>query len=1503
VTSSLQWADGIAIIGISARFPKSRNVDEYWRNIARGERLIGTLDDQQLREAGIDDTLFTSPTYVREGTKLDDAECFDAKFFGYSRREAEITDPQQRVFLECAWEALEDSGNTAEAGRIGVYASIGMNSYLLSQIANNPEVVAAAGGYQLMLGNDKDYLATRVAYKMNLSGPAIVIQSACSSSLAAVHFACRSILTGECDMALAGGVSIPFPQATGYQYIPGMILSPDGFCRPFDSRAHGTVPGCGSGVVVLKALTQALRDGDNIYAVIRGSACNNDGSAKIGYTAPGVEGQARAIELAQQAAGANPRSIAYVETHGTGTELGDPIEIAALTEAFRRGTADRGFCAIGSVKANMGHADTAAGVAGLIKCALSIQRGVIPPSPYFAKPNPALELESSPFYINSTAQQWPVGREKWAGVSSFGIGGTNVHVCLSEAPVVAEAPREKRDSILVISARTEAALERASENLAAHMESHSELAMQDVAYTLQTGRKAFDFRRAIVSRDALGAAAALRDKALSSRLLAAERAPKVVFLFPGQGEQFPAMANALYAKDENFRDTLDRGARQIESEFGLDLLSVICADKSSESARQLRETRFVQPALFLLEFALAKKWKELGVHPTAMIGHSLGELVAATIGGVFSFEEGLRLAAERGRLMGETPAGAMLAVPLTEEDLQLRLDGDLWIAAVNGPKVSVAAGTPGAVDKLEQELTRDGMRTVRLSSQHAFHTPMMAEAAQRFAEIVSKTVRREPSVPWLSNVTGTWITSADAVSPEYWAQQILRCARLSDSVLQIRRERQVFLEVGPGETLLGLVRQQISTTVGAGSIGSRHRVNDDHHSFLEAVGRLWQTGVEIDWKALHKGEHPRRVALPTYPFEREKFWVSAPQNASTQTARGREADGAISNLGKRADIGSWFYAPTWQRTPPPTFTDAPQQSLSARCWLVLLDQADGLGEKVARRLEQTGATVVRVKAGKSFAFESDCFSVGPTCAKDFEQLFDQLTARGILPTGLVNLWSMTSGSSAYEGLLHLVHAATSKRIRLQQVEIIASQLEQVSDEEIEPERSLICGLALLVPVEFVGVKCRVIDVQQNVGALDRIAAQLTDEFRVPLNNVVVAYRGAYRWVKGWEPVSLPSPEKDPLRMDGVYLITGGVGGIGFTLACHLARSYRARLILTARTPLPPRENWDEWLATHGSEDVLSRRIRRVLELEHTGAEVMVVAADVADREAMLEVLSQAEARFGTVNGVIHTAGTPGAGLISSQDRAFLAEAWRPKVEGTLVLASLFQSHKLDFFFLCSSISSVSATIGLSAYGSANSFLDHFAIWCREHYGLPALAVNFHAWQGVGMVEEIVSLPGYEQLKQARLEKAIRPDEGVEVFRRVLQWPGAQIVASPIEFREEFAAYNEQIAEIMEESADQDESSIGNDEADLLEVLAIWTEVLAVKDITASDNFFELGGHSLIGTMVLSRVRDRFEVVLTLRDLFEAATPRKFVERIRAAQSAVIPLETVPASEDREEFEL
>ncbi|MET0547021.1 MAG: amino acid adenylation domain-containing protein [Caulobacterales bacterium] len=892
--------DAIAIVGMAGRFPGAENLNAFWRNLLDKTVSISRLGLSEL-EDNFDVETRSQSNFVAARPILEDADKFDAEFFGVYAREAELMDPQHRIFLEIAWEALESAGIIPERykGEIGVFAGASMPTYFLNNVCADRNAIASftsdyqIGGLPTLLGALPDALATRVAYKLNLRGPALTVQSACSTSLLAVAQACQSLMLYQCDAALAGGVSITFPQKRGYLYQEGGIASRDGACRPFDAEASGTVFGSGAGVVLLKRLEDAIADGDPIFAVIRGTAVNNDGSAKVGFTAPSAEGQARVIQAAHGAASVDAASIGYVELHGTATPLGDPIEFEGLKRAFGDCNGARNFCVLGSAKANVGHLDAAAGVTGLIKTALSLHHEKIPAMTEFKSPNPNIDLDKSPFRISTDATPWPRGRSpRRAGVSSFGVGGTNVHVVLEEAPARAAHPaQDKTPLIFPISARTETAVLAAAARLKTSVEQDLALQLDATARTLQEGRRDFDVRATIVAADreeALTKLNSLDAKAL--KRIPAKR-PHVVFMFPGQGAQYPGMGSALYKSEPVFRDVIDRGANELARILQRDIRDLLYRKTSADEneSHEIRSTVFAQPALFLTQYALAKLWMSRGVQPDSMIGHSVGELVAATLAGVMSFEEAVSFVAARASFMQAAPGGAMLAVRTSESALKALLDEGLDIAAINAPSLCVVAGDFPRIAAFERALNQRDIQHRRLHTSHAFHSSMMDDVVAALAIHANGMKLHAPNIPFVSCVTGDWATQDLLTSKSYWTLHCREPVRFADALARLVADtRPVLLEVGPGRTLSTFAMQGLSKAsydCVIASLPEFSNASDEDRVFAEATARLWTSGAPVRWPA---SSAPRLSSLPTYPFERRSYWIEAPKTSSSAAAKSPE---------------------------------------------------------------------------------------------------------------------------------------------------------------------------------------------------------------------------------------------------------------------------------------------------------------------------------------------------------------------------------------------------------------------------------------------------------------------------------------------------------------------------------------------------------------------------------------------------------------------------------------
>ncbi len=1496
--------DGIAIIGMAGRFPGARNVEQFWQNLRDGVESISFFTDEELAEAGVDLAFLNAPNYVKAGAVLEDIDLFDASFFGFNPREAELTDPQHRFFLECAWEALESAGYDSERydGAIGVYAGVGMNNYLLN-LYTNRAMMGAVAPVQVTIGNDKDHLPTRVSYKMNLRGPSLGVQTACSTSLVAVHLACQSLHGYQCDMALAGGVSIS-PQKSGYFYQEGGIFSPDGHCRAFDAQAQGTVGGSGVGVVVLKRLSDALADGDRIQAVIRGSAINNDGAVKVGYTAPSVKGQVEVITMAQDLADVDARSISYIETHGTGTLLGDPIEFEALNQAFRASTEEKGFCAIGSVKTNVGHLDTAAGVTGLIKTVLALQHKQLPPSLHYTGPNPQIDFPNSAFYVNTTLTEWKNGSHpRRAAVSSFGIGGTNAHLVVEEAPPVEVVDRSRRPQLLLLSAKTDSALEQTTTNLMEHLKRDTDVNLADVAYTLQVGRRGFSHRKSIVCNDVDNALMGLSGQSADGVATGTwEGGPRpVALMFPGQGTQYVNMGLGLYEVEPKFREVIDECAEAFQPHLGIDLRELLYprAHEREEAQQKLDQTAFAQPALFSIEYALAQMWIKWGGEPQAMMGHSLGEYVAACLSGVFSLNEAMRLIAVRGRLMQQCNAGAMLVVPLGESEVKgLLANKGLAIAAVNGPKQCVVSGSSAEVEAFEAELSEREIGGKRLPGSHAFHSAMMDPILEEFTQHVRQAGPQRPRIPFISCVTGNWITVEQATDARYWAQQLRAPVRFADGLRELMKDSdRVLLEMGPGHTLSRLVKQQAGNDA-AHVVAMMRRADEgasDEKLLLRALGQLWVEGVAIDWTAVHAAEQRRRVLLPTYPFERQRYWIDRKTQAQQPVS-------ASTALHKNPDVADWFYVPSWNRSMNPhPHTDAAHDVIR---WLIFVDEY-GLASRIIKGLEQLGHDVVSVMAGEHCAkLTESLYTIDPTQRDDYDALLMDLQAHDRSPHKIGHCWSVSRNDGpakrsfeqeqdiGFYSLLYLAQALgkelleriTGEPTVVNNIElkVVTSNVQELTgDELLSPEKATVLGPCKVIPQEYTNITCCSIDVvmpEADTPQEERLVDQLTNEFAGQSTESAVAYRGGHRWVQSFKAMRVEKQDavSARLRERGVYLITGGLGGVGLVLAEYLVETVQAKLVLVGRRGLPDREQWDEWLESHGPDEETSRKIVAVKRLEEMGGEVMVVGADVTDEVQMREVVSKVSGRFGDIHGVIHSAGIAPAGLIQLKTPEMCARVMAPKIQGTLVLDNVFKDTKLDFLILNSSVRSFLGVPGGVDYAAANCFLDLFAYQRRNSANCDlTMSIDWDGWQEVGMGVDNTGP------KEPSSEGLILSAEGRDVFSRMLDYPMPQVVVSVNDFSVRLAQ-NKAPAPNYLEQLDRREPGQVHQRPNLNTsyvaprnevehtLAAIWQELLGISEVGIDDNFFELGGDSLVSIQIVAKA-NRVGLHLTPQQVFQHQT--------------------------------
>lgn len=1557
-----KYDTALAIIGMSGRFPGANSPELLWENVTGGIISIHFFTDEELLGFGESSEILKNPSYVKAGSILEGVELFDASFFGFTPREIEVMDPQQRLFLECSWEALEASGYLTGKydGMIGVFGGSAMSTYLLNSIYMSPEAANNISPFLASLGNDKDSLATRVSYKLNLKGPSVTIQTYCSTSLVAVHLACQALINYECDIALAGGVAINIPQERGYVYQEGSILSPDGHCRTFDAKAQGSVLTNGVGVVTIKRFREALEDGDHIYAIVRGSATNNDGSQRVSYTAPGLDGQSGVMVEAIGNAGVHPESITYVEAHGTATELGDAVEVAAMIKAFRMSTQKKGFCAIGSIKPNIGHLDRASGVTGLMKTALALYHRQIPPSLNYEEPNPDLDLENSPFYVNTVLTPWPdTVLPRRAAVSSFGVGGSNAHVVLEEAPAREPGSPSRPWQMLLLSAKTENALQQASRNLGTYLQDHLEESLADIAYTLQVGRSVFNHRRAIICQDHASAVEAIEDPA-STRAITlhdAWRDREVAFLFPGVGEQYIGMAHELYIHEPCFRETVDRCCAFLNTHLHLDIQVLLSAERevsagqsakidfrallrqgpqaTSQETDQLKQTAIAQPAVFVIEYALAQMLMEWGLRPQAMLGYSVGEYVAACVAGVLSLEDALTIVARRAQLIAEQPEGVMLVVALPEEAVRPYLTEQICLAIVNGPLACVLAGPAQAIEQLEKQLEEQEIACRRVETTHAFHSTMLNDVREPLTALMRTITLHAPHIAYISNVTGTWITDEQATDPTYWAEHMCGTVYFAQGIeALLQKPERAILEVGMGQSLSSFVKQHPATSrehwhLILSLLPALNDHQSDYACLLTTLGRLWLAGVNIDWKGFYVHERRLKVILPTYPFERTRYWLGPEKHGPTRIHLANFMDDVEDGEPERmADIADWHYLPTWKKSLPRLTGTANTYLEDSTSWLIFVDE-HGVGQRIANALKEKGQQVVTVMRGNGFTRydQAASYSIHPDKGDDYDLLLRELRDQGKVPGKIVHCWTLTTEPSTtlsqdivdqmlergFYSLLNLVKTLSMLGMDTCDISIITNYLQNISGSEVVcPEKALITGHSLVIPQEFVSIRVRSIDIvlQEALREEKSSLRLLVEELTTPPTDPIIAFRGHSRWEQAFEPTPLElkdiSHPDMPFREEGVYLVTGGMGGIGLGMAERIARTApRARIVLVGRSGMPPREEWAALRETHDETDThLGRQLHTIRHMEEDlGAQVLPLKADVANEEQMRGAIAQTLATFGQLHGVVHAAGVPGIGMMQLKTREHIEGVFTPKVRGTIILDRVLADVPVEFIVLFSSITSaIGGGPGQVDYCSANAFMDVYAQRHSNRLDRKTISVNWGEWLWNAWE---AGLEGYdketqEHFKRHRKQYGITFEEGSDALLRVLGQPVPQMYVSAQEFLKVLKNSRSFSAASMIEDAEKKWKSqekhprpslassyvIPRNETEQT-IASLWEFLLGIEPVGINDNFFELGGNSLLGIDLMSRMRKVLELqTLPSYVLYEAPTVSALAEYVEKSKAPV-----------------
>lgn len=1461
----------IAVVGIACRFPGANGPDEFWQNLKNGVESIRRFSDQELIDLGHDPDLVAQSNFVPAHGVVDNYNMFDNQFFGYTPREAGVMDPQQRLFLELCWEGLEHAGYAPKSMQVpvGIFAGTSTNTYLEANVRKNKKVLAAISDFQANVLNQNDFLSTRASYKLGLSGPSFTVQSACSTSLLATHLACQQLIAGACDVALAGGVSITLPENWGYQYQEGMIYSPDGHCHAFDADANGTLKGDGGGIVVLKRLADAIEDGDHIEAIILGSACNNDAQAKVGYTAPGLDGQVDVIQTAMLMADVTADSITNIECHGTGTPMGDPIEIAALTKAFAD-DAVKQSCAVGSVKTNIGHLDAGAGVAGLIKTVLALKHKTLPPSLNYQRPNPIIEFEKTPFYVNHQCTPWQSSSTpRRGGVSSFGIGGTNAHIIVEETPE--ELCHSTHDTtsksiLLCWSAKSKTSLDQYTDKMIALLASDTSPVIEDIAFTLNHGREKFAFKRALICTSKQDALTKLREEKPVSVVTTQcdDESAGNVFMFPGQGSQYVDMARNLYNDEPVFKQQVDLCAELLVLHLQFDIRQVLYPNNKQQQldhAEKLQQTACTQPALFVIQYALAKLWMHNEIHPSVLIGHSIGEYAAACIAGVFSLEDALLLVAKRGELMQALPPGDMLSVQLSATEISTFLDDFLSIAAINSPSLCVVSGPSENIERLAATLGEKDIICKQLKTSHGFHSAMMDPMLAAYEAILDACTLMAPTISIMSTVTGGVIDPKQISSKQYWLDNIRSSVNFSDAAQAlINQNKYTYIECGPGNTLSSLLRSCSPKPAEVHCVSSlRHPMENisDTIIFEAAQAKLHTCKAVI--KSSLIVDVGNRVVLPTYAFQRAKCWVSP----VIETSQKLETVRAENNDIKQA-FDKWFYSPSWQSAPSSALSVEPKNE----SWLLLSSQAD-LTQSLANELKAQCASLVTTVDYcdlNTWSKTQTQNNVSPDLKVTHIVIVDEIEVD--------DNNDMAPNSAQFYALLDVLQSLLPlldfTQIKLSYLTSKACAIGATS--MIAPQRLMPLGLLRSLESEYVGLKTRFINLADDKPIS---APNLLNEMRFNDDGFVVNFEYGNRWVQTLQP--LPVAHSNSLgktfKLGATYLITGGLGSMGLAFAKHLVLNFQANLILLSRTLLPEGNAAHLWLDEHDENDATSKQLKAVSELRTLGTgTIIVLAADVSDLDAMKEVKQHIDSRFGGVQGIIHSAGTPGGGIVANLNKEVIEPVFSSKVQGTWVLGHIFAAQPLDFMILCSSLTSFINRPGRAEYAAANYYLDAIASQSLAVNGTPTISINWDAWTNSSMSQS-ANVPS--------AENRIDTQQGVDALLRCLQFNKHQVVVSTRNLMPNYD-FETGVSSVSNDKSVKMSGVLTDESDDINDVIdtnlspaqrvlfVIWQDLLGVEDLSIQDNFFELGGDSIVSLQMTSRAAQQ-GLKISARQIFENQT--------------------------------
>ncbi|OFX87031.1 MAG: hypothetical protein A2X00_10620 [Bacteroidetes bacterium GWE2_32_14] len=1478
----------VAIIGMSGRFPGANNIYEFWNNLKQGIESITFLNDEDLKNEKVPVEYLNDPNYVNcIGGTLADKDKFDSQFFEYSPAEAFLMDPQIRIFHECVYEALNDGGYDPEnfKGLIGLYGGASINPDWMAKAITSSEI-ENIGYYKAANVFNKDQMCTLISYKLNLRGPSITLNTTCSSSLVAIHLACQSILNGECDMALAGGVSIVTSKQKGYIYKEGMIISKDGHCNAFDAKAKGTIGGEGCGVVLLKGLDEAIKDKDHIYAIIKGTAVNNDGKLKLGYTAPSIEGQSKVIKMAHQIAEIDSSSISFVETHGTGTELGDPIEIEALKLAFA--TSKKNYCGIGSVKTNIGHLDAAAGVAGFIKTVLALSNKQLPPSLNFTKPNPKIDFENSPFYVNTKLKNLdfnylPVR----AGVSSFGIGGTNAHIILEDFNSNKDKEPKNDFQIISLSAKNQNSLLDQIKNLKEHLINNPDIGLKNVCYSLHKGRKEFSQRYSCTAnslQQLIDKLQKVENKEFNITTASKDNTPPIVFMFSGQGNQYINMSIDLYNSINEYKNQVDFCFDILKLINPYDYKSVLFSNDREQKSK-INKTLYAQPLLFIIEYSLAKLLINWGVNPTALIGHSLGEYVAACLSGVFSLKDALFIISKRGELMESIPEGDMISIPLSESELGKYLNESVSLASMNTSSQCVLSGEIESIKLCERRLIADGVDVIRLKTSHAFHSYMMDSILNEFKECFRNVTINKPSIPIYLNYTGTISDDNTNLDAEYWLSHLRYSVKYERSLSQLlTNQSAILIEVGPGQSLSGFVKTHKSKTDNHLIVNTiRHFKNNinDVDFLYNTISFLWSHGIKINWEKFYKNQNTHTVSLPPYSFDKQRFWLDE-ISANIYSNRNNDRKDSI----MKDPIDKWFYTPYWGQE----MIQVTNNKLFGP--ILIFADIEGYYKNLLAILKENKCKFILIHSGDKSDFTNlERIVIRENIKEDYQLLFKKLKVANIVPRYIVHCWLIHQSlkehleldsvfiNKGFYSLLFLLQGIIDTEFHDEiKLALLSNDLYKVvGNEKIRAEKAMAQALINVLHQEVPNVKCYSIDVEYlnlNDKVVRKQSQMLFNDLLLDIhNNNQIAYRNKNRWIKKYSRIELNGKSTIELKKNGVYLITGGLGKFALNLTEYLCEKYNSTVILVNRRNFPDKNNWGRIISEENSSEHLER-IKILKRIIDSGGKVIVKNnVDISDFNSLRDTILKIEKEL-HINGVFHTAGETNNEIIfntiETTTEIKCQQQFLPKVAGTYNLFKALKHCKPDFCLLTSSLSSVVGGIGFSAYAAANAYMDFFIQQINDEVDYPWISVNF---DGLNF-----------SMDKSENHMLINLQEGMHVVEQILKNSEIQNIAVStwdMKLRQELWVEKGKLNEIEKPESKSNKIQRPDISVNYIEagnetqarIASIFSDLIGYDKIGIDDSFFELGGDSLLTVSLLSKIHKVFNSRILIKDFFSNPTVR------------------------------